>query len=126
MKYGLALLFSLITTFAMAKDYPNYGSALIASKADGKPVVVAFTASWCGPCRSMKANVFADAAVQKELADNFHFYLMDTDEEKGLARKFGISSLPTVKVIDANEKVLATGSVMSKNQFLGWLAKYKK
>ncbi len=108
-----------------ATSYPNYGSALEASKKDGKPVVVAFTATWCGPCKSFKANTLADAGVKKELEDNFHFYLMDTDDEPGLAKKFGIGSIPNIKVIDSNENVKASGGPMGIKSFLDFLKKYR-
>ena len=110
-----------------ATSYLNYGSALAASQQDGKPMVVAFTASWCGPCSKMKSSTLSDTEVKKELEDNFHFYLMDVDEQKALSKKFGISSLPTLKVIDKTEKELdSQEGFQSKGEFLNWIRKYKK
>ena len=118
----MALLLGLVMT-----DYPNYGSALAASKADGKPVVLAFTATWCAPCRQLKASTLSDAAVKKELEDNFHFYLVDTDDEKGLTKKFKVSALPTIKVVDSNERELdSKAGIQKPKEFIAWLAKHKK
>ncbi len=69
-------------------------------------VVVDFFANWCGPCK-MLAPVLE--AVSKD-NDNVTFIKVDTDKCQNLARRFGIMSIPTLKVfVDGKEKKTAVG-----------------
>jgi thiol-disulfide isomerase/thioredoxin len=118
---GILLIF-MVTANSFGGSARTYGDALAAAKSDGKHLMVVFTAEWCGPCRSYKGSTLSDKEVLQELEDNFHYYLMDTDEEKALAKKFRISSLPTTKIIDKNEKVVDTKvGIVSKRDMLKWL-----
>ena len=61
--------------------------------ASGKPVVVDFWATWCGPCRMI-------APYMEQLSDEFAGKAVvakaDVDECPGIAAKFGIRNVPTV------------------------------
>ena len=69
----------------------------------GKPVVVDFWATWCGPCRKV-------APVIEELAEEYKDRVIvgkvDVEEQDDLAFQFGIRNIPTVlflkdgKVVD--------------------------
>jgi thioredoxin len=62
----------------------------------GKPAVIDFYATWCGPCR-MVAPILKDLA--KEYGDSIVIYKVDTDKEKELSMAMGIQSLPTIVFI---------------------------
>ncbi len=57
------------------------------------PVLVDFTATWCGPCKIMKPNLV-------RLADNYSNELkviyIDVDENKDLTNEVGIQAMPTL------------------------------
>lgn len=65
----------------------------------GKAVVY-FTASWCVPCRQIKPQ-FARASVIDADTD---YYIMDIEASPGVVDKFGISSVPTIVLIDGNDE----------------------
>ncbi|MCI8893350.1 MAG: thioredoxin [Lachnospiraceae bacterium] len=59
----------------------------------GKPVLLDFWATWCGPCQ-MQGPVFEEAA--EKLSDKAVFGKVNVDEEPGLAQQFGVMSIPTL------------------------------
>lgn len=70
--------------------------------ASGKPVVVDFWATWCGPCRMM-------SPVVDELAEEFDGRVvtgkMDVDENDDTPAAYGIMSIPTILFFKNGELV---------------------
>ncbi|MDD2445281.1 MAG: thioredoxin [Clostridia bacterium] len=60
-----------------------------------KPVLVDFTATWCGPCRMLTPIL---EQVTEENNGEFDIVKIDVDECEDLAREFGIMSIPTLIV----------------------------
>lgn len=65
------------------------------------PVLVDFTATWCGPCKAL-------APIVEQLADEFAGKIkvgkLDIDEAPEHTRKYGVRSVPTVMVFRGGEK----------------------
>ncbi len=59
-----------------------------------KPVLVDFWAPWCGPCR-MQGQILEQAEADFA-AKSIKVGKVNVDEEGELARKFGVSSIPTL------------------------------
>ena len=66
-----------------------------------KPVVVDFTASWCGPCR-MVAPKFLELSKQYP---NFNFIKVDIDELPEVSEDAEIRSMPTFHIYKNKVKV---------------------
>ncbi len=92
------------------------------SKADETPIkierpkalkkrVLVFKASWCGACQSFNYEWPKLEAVKWKVGANeqSHFQLVDADERPDLMAKFGVSSLPTVILIENEREVSRHG-----------------
>lgn len=68
-----------------------------------KPVLIDFSAVWCGPCRMV-------APIVDEIAEEnpqIKVCKVDVDEEPELAQAFGVSSIPMLVVVK-NGKITAS------------------
>lgn len=97
--------------------------ALAASKKSGRPVLAYFTATWCGPCQSLKQTLWADGEVVRALADRWPTKI-DIDAHPDLAKRYAIEAVPTfIKLNASGEVVSRREGAMSKQAFLDWLNK---
>lgn len=68
--------------------------------------VIKFSASWCGPCRTMSP-IVEKILKEDEFSNVVDFRPVDMDEDdENLGGKYGIRSIPTILVIDEEDKVL--------------------
>ena len=76
----------------------NWDAEVINSKI---PVLVDFTATWCGPCKTLAPIV---EKLSDELAGKVKIGKLDTDESPRTSAKYGIKGVPTVMVFVNGER----------------------
>jgi thiol:disulfide interchange protein len=85
--------------------------AVAASASSGKPIMLDFTAAWCGPCHRLDEIVFRDAKLAAMINDRFiPVRVVDRKREDGrnspevdeLQQRFSVNAFPTLVFADAN------------------------
>lgn len=97
-KIFLIFLISVISLFA----YEELNIDNFEEQIKGKNVIVDFYAPWCPPCKIL-ANNIEDFDISKP--DNIKIYKVNIDDELTLAKKYGVTKLPTV-IYFKNGKVI--------------------
>jgi thioredoxin 1 len=82
------------------------------------PVLVDFTATWCGPCKQL-------APIIDRIADDFAGKIkigkLDIDANPQITAKYGVRSVPTVIVFKGGQKVVANAGLVSREKLLALL-----
>ena len=92
----------------------NFSQEVLSSD---KPVLLDFWAPWCGPCRMVVPMVEAIADERPDIKVG----KVNIDEEFELARRFGISSIPTLVVMKNGQVVRQATGARPKDQILALL-----
>lgn len=69
-----------------------------------KPVLVDFSAKWCGPCQSMKPIV---EELAHEMGAKYIFAEVSVDDASDVANKYGIQGIPTFTFFKDGKEVVS-------------------
>ena len=105
----LTALLALITLSqsAVAGDLfvvGDFAAAQEKAKASGKLVMIDFAAEWCGPCKMLDRTTWKDEGVISAVTEKAVAVRVDMDENRELAARFRIRSIPTIIFIDGEGK----------------------
>lgn len=126
MKYSLFMLSAIILIILTSAKLPDtafetenkegivfhqgsWNEALQQAKEQGKPIFLDVSASWCGPCKMLKAKTFPNKEVGEFYNANFINVAVDGEKGEGveLARKYQIKGYPSLIYIDSNGQLIA-------------------
>lgn len=82
-----------------------------------KKVLIDFYADWCGPCQ-MVSPVVDEIAEERQ---DVHVCKVNVDEQQELAQAFGVSSIPTLVVVEHGKLVQHTVGAVPKEKILDML-----
>ena len=86
-------------------------------KAD-KPVLVDFFATWCGPCR-MVAPILKQ--IERDMADTVKVVKVDVDQNKEVAAKYGVMSIPTMIMFKEGKEAAKNVGAMPKEALVDFI-----
>jgi thioredoxin 1 len=90
----------------------NFESEVLKSD---KPVLVDFTAAWCGPCKALAPVV---DKLADELVGKVRVGKLDIDASPDVAARYGVRSVPTVMVFKGGQRVAQHVGIANRNELV--------
>ena len=96
-------------------DSKNFEEEVLNSEV---PVLIDFWATWCGPCRMMAPVV---EEIANEVGEKAKVCKLNIDENKEIAEKYDVMSIPTFIIIKNGKVAATTVGVQAKENIIKFL-----
>ena len=108
---------------ALTWEHRDIEAALARAKSDKRPLVVDFTASWCGACKELDKKTFSEPRVGQELGRFVAVKVDATNNDdpkvEAMLARFKVVGLPTVVLFDSRGNEAARfNDFVSPDEFL--------
>jgi thioredoxin 1 len=86
-----------------------------------EPVLVDFSAEWCGPCKQLKPIL---EQLKSKIGDSAKIIKIDVDKNKSLSVQFQIRSVPTLILFKDGKSVWRQSGVVPATTLEGIIKQY--
>ena len=99
----------------------NLAETLQTARQNKQPVLIDFSATWCGPCQMMVRTTFQDETVIETLR-HYANLSIDIDANPDLAANNQIRAVPTFLILSSDgDEIVRESGYMNAERFVGWL-----
>lgn len=116
-KIWLIILFLMLPSFfslSYAADSASHAtrwqpwslSIFKEAKNEHKLILIFGKVSWCHWCQKMESSTFPDPRVVELIHNHFVPVKVDLDEDAAVSRRYGITEIPTLIVVDEHNREL--------------------